>query len=69
MEKIRVPVWAINSADDELNPPDLGVMEREIRRVAKGRYILVPASAETRGMGTAMRARVWREYLAELLGN
>jgi len=67
LEKIRAPLWAINSADDELNPPELGVMEREIKRVAKGRYILIPISTETRGTGTAMRARVWREYLAEML--
>lgn len=65
--KIRVPVWAINSADDELNPPELGILEREIRRVAKGRYVLIPASEETRGHATAMRARVWRDHLVELL--
>jgi homoserine O-acetyltransferase len=69
LEKIRAPLLAVNSADDELNPPDLGIMEREIQRVPKGRYILIPASAETRGTGTGMRARVWREYLVELLRN
>ena len=67
LEKIRAPLFAINSADDELNPPELGVMEREIRRVTKGRYIVIPASEETRGAGTYMRARVWREYLLQLL--
>ena len=65
--KIRVPLLAVNSADDELNPPELGILERAIKLVPKGRYVLIPASAETRGHNTAMRARVWRDYLSELL--
>ena len=67
LEKIRAPLLAVNFGDDELNPPGLGIVEREIRRVEKGRYILIPASAETRGTATGMRARVWRGYLEELL--
>jgi len=67
LEKIRAPLYAVNSADDELNPPELGTLEREIKRVAKGRYILIPTGEETRGHATAMRARVWRDYLSELL--
>jgi len=67
LERIGAPLYAVNSADDELNPPELGILEREIKRVAKGRYILIPASDETRGHATAMRARVWRDYLSELL--
>jgi homoserine O-acetyltransferase len=67
LEKIKAPLLAVNSADDELNPPELGILEREIKRVAKGRYILIPASPETRGHATAMRARVWRDHLSELL--
>jgi len=67
LEKIRAPLLAVNFADDELNPPELGVMEREIKRVARGRYLLIPASEETRGSGTGLRARVWREYVTELL--
>jgi homoserine O-acetyltransferase len=67
LEKIRAPLWAINSADDEVNPPELGILEREIRRVAKGRYILIPTSDETRGHGTHSRAVVWKNYLVELL--
>ncbi|MDE3164588.1 MAG: hypothetical protein KGN36_02195, partial [Acidobacteriota bacterium] len=58
---------AVNFADDALHPPELGIVERAMRQVAKGRYILIPASAETRGAATAMRARVWREYAEELL--
>jgi homoserine O-acetyltransferase len=67
LEKIKAPLCAVNFADDELNPPELGIPEREIRRVAKGRYVLIPASQETRGHATGLRARVWRNYLAELL--
>ena len=67
LEKITAPLFAINFADDEWNPPELGVVEREIRRVPRGRYILIPASEETRGQATALRARVWRNYVVELL--
>jgi homoserine O-acetyltransferase/O-succinyltransferase len=67
LANIRASLLAINFADDELNPPELGVMEREIRQIPGGRYVLIPASEETRGSGTALRARVWRDYLAELL--
>jgi homoserine O-acetyltransferase len=67
LEKIQAPLFAVNFADDELNPPELGILEREIRRVAKGRYVLIPAGQETRGHATGLRARVWRNYLIELL--
>jgi homoserine O-acetyltransferase/O-succinyltransferase len=65
--QIRAPLFAINSADDEVNPPELGIMEREIQKVAHGRYILIPTSDETRGHGTHSRPTVWRNYLVELL--
>jgi len=67
LEKIEAGVVAINFADDEVNPPELGLLEQEIRRVPRGRYVLVPASEETRGHASPMRARLWREYLADLL--
>ena len=67
LEKIKAPLWAINSADDEVNPPELGILEREIKRVALGRYILIPTSDQTRGHGTHSRALVWKNYLVELL--
>src|ERR1022692_657011 len=67
LEKIRAPLFAINSADDEVNPPELGILEREIKRVAHGRYILIPTSDETRGHGTHSRAMLWKNYLVELL--
>jgi homoserine O-acetyltransferase len=67
LDRIRAPLFAINSADDEVNPPELGIMEREIRRVARGRYILIPTSAETRGHGTHSLPAIWKNYLVELL--
>ena len=58
---------AINSADDERNPPELGVLEREITRVKNGRVLLIPGSDETAGHGTTGRARFWKKELGELL--
>jgi homoserine O-acetyltransferase/O-succinyltransferase len=67
LEKIIAPVMFINSADDFINPPELGIAEREIKKVKKGRFVLLPISDETRGHGTHTRAAVWKQYLAELL--
>jgi homoserine O-acetyltransferase len=67
LEKIRAPLTAINSADDAVNPPELGILEREIQRVKHGRYVLLPISEETRGHGTHALPQVWKEHLAELL--
>ena len=64
---IQAPVFAINSADDEINPPELGILEREIKRVKGGRYILIPLSAGTRGHLSYNRAVLWKNYLLELL--
>ncbi|HET7463095.1 MAG TPA: alpha/beta fold hydrolase [Longimicrobium sp.] len=65
--EIRAPLLAVNSADDEVNPPELGILEREIARVPHGRYILVPTSDQTRGHGTHSVPAVWGRYLVELL--
>ncbi len=65
--KIRVPVMAINSADDFINPPELGIMEKEIKRVPKGRYVLLPITDQTRGHGTHTLPAIWQGYLKELL--
>jgi homoserine O-acetyltransferase len=67
LEKITAPVMYINSADDFINPPELGMAEREIKKVKNARFILLPISDETRGHGTHTRAVVWKQYLAELL--
>jgi len=67
LEKIRAPLLAINFADDLINPPELGILEREIKRVPKGRAIVVPFSEKTRGHGTHTLAAVWKEHLVGLL--
>lgn len=67
LEKIITPVMFINSADDFINPPELGIAEREIKRVKTGRFILIPISDQTRGHGTHTSAAVWQQYLKELL--
>jgi homoserine O-acetyltransferase len=67
LEKIRAPLLAVNSADDLINPPELGILEREITRVAKGRAVVIPLGPDTRGHGTHTIARVWMTYLQELL--
>jgi homoserine O-acetyltransferase/O-succinyltransferase len=67
LEKIRAPLFAVNSADDLINPPELGILEREIKRVPKGRAIVLPLGPDTRGHGTHTIAAVWKRYLQELL--
>ena len=67
LEKIKAPLVQINSADDFINPPELGIAEREIKRVKNGRFILLPASEQTHGHGTHTWAAVWQQYLAQLL--
>jgi homoserine O-acetyltransferase len=67
LDAIRAPVMFINSADDFINPPELGIAEREIKKVRRGKFVLLPTSEQTRGHGTHTRAAVWQEYLKELL--
>jgi homoserine O-acetyltransferase len=67
LDKIRAPLVAVNSADDLINPPELGILEREVARVPRGRAIVVPAGPTTRGHGTHTIASVWSRYLKELL--
>jgi homoserine O-acetyltransferase len=67
LEKIKAPLLQINSGDDFINPPELGIAEREIARVKGGRFVLLPASKETHGHGTHTWAAVWQQYLAQLL--
>ena len=67
LEQITVPLMAINSADDQVNPPELGILEREIQRVKRGGYMLIPISGETWGHGTHSRPAVWKPYLAQLM--
>jgi homoserine O-acetyltransferase len=65
--KITAPMIWVNSADDFINPPELGIAEREITKIRNGKYVLIPASGETHGHGTHTWAAVWQSYLAELL--
>ena len=67
LEKIEATLMAINSADDERNPVDVGVLDREIKRVKNGRVYLVPGSDQTLGHGTTGQARFWKDALADLL--
>jgi ketosteroid isomerase-like protein len=67
LERITAPVLAINSADDLINPPELGLMEALMPRVRNGRYVLIPTSDRTRGHGTHTWAAVWKEHLAWFL--
>ncbi len=64
---IEAPLYAINSADDQINPPELGIMERYIKQVHRGKYILIPFSPQTHGHGTNSLPAVWANYLKELL--
>jgi len=67
LARVTAPVLAINSADDLVNPPELGVMERLMPQVTRGRFILLPISAQTRGHGTHSLPAVWGGYLADFL--
>ena len=67
LEKIQAPLLAVNSADDLINPPELGILEREIRRVPHGRALVIPYSERTRGHGSHTVAALWKDQLVELL--
>ena len=67
LEKIVAPLLAINTADDIVNPPEIGLLEKEIGRVKRGRAIMIPLSDRTAGHGTHTLAAVWMEYLVQLL--
>ena len=67
LERIQASVLAINSADDERNPPELGILDREIKRVKNRRVFLIPASENTAGHGTTGQAKFWKQELAEVL--
>jgi homoserine O-acetyltransferase len=65
--EIRAPLYAVNSADDQVNPPELGILDEAIHRVRRGRYVLLPITGETRGHGTHSLPAIWGKYLGELL--
>jgi len=65
--KIQAPVLAINSADDERNPPETGALQASLRQLRDARLLLIPASAETRGHGTTSMARFYAKELAQFM--
>jgi homoserine O-acetyltransferase/O-succinyltransferase len=67
LEKITAPLMAVNSADDLINPPELGILQREIQRVPHGRAVVIPFSPQTRGHQSHTVAALWEQYLAQLL--
>ena len=67
LEKIKAPLLAVNTADDLINPGELGILEREIGRVKRGKAVVIPLSDQTRGHGTHTLAAVWKKYLEDLL--
>jgi homoserine O-acetyltransferase len=67
LERIIAPLLAINTADDLINPPELGILEREIKRVAHGRALVFPLSDRTRGHGSHTVAALWKNELLRLL--
>ena len=64
---IRAPVVWVNSADDFINPPELGIAEAQAKRLAHGRFVLLPISERTRGHGSHTWATLWKADLVALL--
>jgi homoserine O-acetyltransferase len=67
LDRITAPVLWINSADDYINPPELGIAETMVKRMPHARFILLPISDATRGHGTHTVASVWKDYLADFM--
>ena len=67
LDQIKAPVMFVNSADDVINPPELGIAEEQIKKVKRGRFVLLPISDQMRGHGTHSLPAVWKEYLAQLM--
>ncbi len=69
LERIVAPVLAINSADDAINPPELGTMEPLLKRVKRVKFVLLPTTDQTVGHGTHTKAVVWKNYLADFMAS
>jgi homoserine O-acetyltransferase len=67
LDQITTPVLWINSADDFINPPELGIAEKQVKRMPNARFIMIPISDATRGHGTHTVAAIWKDYLIEFL--
>jgi homoserine O-acetyltransferase len=67
LDRITVPVMWINSADDFINPPELGIAEKMVHTMPNAQFVLIPISDKTRGHGTHTQAAIWQNYLIQLL--
>ena len=67
LDRITAPVTWVNSGDDFINPPELGLAQEDVKRIARGRFVLIPASAQTHGHGTHTWAALWEGDLKALL--
>jgi homoserine O-acetyltransferase/O-succinyltransferase len=67
LEQIQAQVLAINSADDERNPPETGIMEAALKRIKNARLLLIPGSKETSGHGTVLAAKLWKQQVQDVL--
>ena len=67
LERIKAPLLALNFADDAINPPELGLLEKGVARVKNGQAVVFPLSEKTRGHQTHTLADLWKTYLSELL--
>lgn len=67
LDRIQATVLVINAADDERNPPETGLVDREVKRIKNAQLHLIPASEETRGHGTTGMAKFWRQQVQDLL--
>lgn len=65
--KIKAPTMWVNSADDFINPPGLGIAEQEVKKIKHGKFVLIPAGEKTHGHGTHTWAEIWKQYMADLL--
>ena len=69
LEKIRAPLLAVNTTDDLINPPEIGLLEAGIKQVPSGRFVIIPLSDQTRGHGSHTIATLWKAQLEDLLRN
>ena len=67
LDRITVPVMYINSADDFINPPELGIAEKLVKQMPHAQFVLIPISDQTHGHGTHTAAAIWKDYLIKLL--
>ena len=67
--EISRPVLVVNSADDQVNPPELGIVQRLMTQVRHGKFVMIPISERTRGHGTHTMPTIWGSYLADFMAS